>query len=313
MKEDLKFIIDTDIGDDIDDAFALYLALRLNYDIVGITTVFQNTEKRARIVKKILKTFGRGYENVPVLSGYGKTFNGEENETEHLIQYSEELDDEKYAPDDNNPENAVDFLINSCEKYGENLVILAIGPFTNIAKAVQKSPSSFDKINKVVIMGGAFFKQYADWNVFCDVQAAKIMFENCKNLECLGADVTHLLKLNFENSKIISEYLGKSATAEYVKELYRKWQDYTKTFAWLHDPLVIYYATHPEVCEMKEQSIIVITDGVAKGMTLNVDAYGKSYLNKKSYENIDLSHKIKVAYSVNKEEILDAFFQLFEI
>ena len=52
----MKYIIDMDIGDDIDDALALYFAMRLDIDIVGITTVFGNTEKRARIAKKMLKT-----------------------------------------------------------------------------------------------------------------------------------------------------------------------------------------------------------------------------------------------------------------
>jgi tRNA A37 methylthiotransferase MiaB len=49
-------MIDTDIGDDIDDAFALLLAMKLNFEIVGITTVFENTDQRARIAKKLLKS-----------------------------------------------------------------------------------------------------------------------------------------------------------------------------------------------------------------------------------------------------------------
>ena len=55
MEEKTKIIIDTDIGDDIDDAIALYAALRQGFDIIGITTVFQNTVERARQVKKLLK------------------------------------------------------------------------------------------------------------------------------------------------------------------------------------------------------------------------------------------------------------------
>ena len=52
-----KVIIDTDIGDDIDDAFALYLAMHLKLNIIGVTTVFKNTLERSRMAKKILKLY----------------------------------------------------------------------------------------------------------------------------------------------------------------------------------------------------------------------------------------------------------------
>ena len=64
-----KFIIDTDIGDDIDDAFAIYLAMKLKVDLIGITTVFKNTLERSKMAKKLLNLLGRGYDNVPVYTG----------------------------------------------------------------------------------------------------------------------------------------------------------------------------------------------------------------------------------------------------
>jgi peptidoglycan hydrolase CwlO-like protein len=72
MEKKKKILIDTDIGDDIDDALALFFAMKLDFDIVGITTVFQNTVLRARLVKKLLKGFGNGYESVPVYAGHGE-------------------------------------------------------------------------------------------------------------------------------------------------------------------------------------------------------------------------------------------------
>jgi len=51
--EKTKLLIDTDIGDDIDDLFALYFALRKNIEIVGVTTVFKDTVQRAKMVKKL--------------------------------------------------------------------------------------------------------------------------------------------------------------------------------------------------------------------------------------------------------------------
>ena len=67
----MKYIIDTDIGDDIDDAFALLLAMEMRLDIIGITTVFKNTPERAKIAKKLTSLYKNGYENVPIYAGYG--------------------------------------------------------------------------------------------------------------------------------------------------------------------------------------------------------------------------------------------------
>ena len=86
MDERIKVIIDTDIGDDIDDAFALLFAMKLNYDIIGITTVFQNTAERARMTKKLLSVYGKGYENVPVYAGYGTPLADEERKYPHLCR-----------------------------------------------------------------------------------------------------------------------------------------------------------------------------------------------------------------------------------
>ena len=56
-----KILLDTDIGDEIDDAMALYFAMSEGFDLVGITTVYKNTEERARISKRLLKLYGKKY------------------------------------------------------------------------------------------------------------------------------------------------------------------------------------------------------------------------------------------------------------
>jgi purine nucleosidase/pyrimidine-specific ribonucleoside hydrolase len=176
MKEKLKILIDMDIGDDIDDAFALLLAMDMGIEIVGITTVFKNTAERARLTKKLLKLFGNGYENVPVYAGYGKPLRDDADEKGHLCQYTADLEDDCYTPDSICPERAVDFIIECCERYKDELTVIAIGPFTNIAEVIKKAPHALGLASNVIIMGGAYFRQYADWNVSCDPDAEKIMF-----------------------------------------------------------------------------------------------------------------------------------------
>ena len=77
----------------------------------------------------------------------------------------------------------MDFIIDCCHRYGKDLTVVALGPCCNISKVIEKDPDALSSAAKVVIMGGAYFKQYADWNVMCDVAAADIMFRKVTHLE----------------------------------------------------------------------------------------------------------------------------------
>ena len=300
---DKKYIIDTDIGDDIDDAIALYSAMKRGFDILGVTTVFRNSADRAKQVKRLLSAFGNGYENVPVYAGYGDPYGTEHTEYPLIPHHTSDMEETQYSPDNQDPEEAVDFIINSCKKYGDRLTIIAIGPFTNIAKAVEKDPSAINMAERVVIMGGAFFKQYADWNVMCDVPAADIMFKGLKNLKCIGADVTHLMEGEQILYDLIDDYNGDNEGRKYLSTLFKLWKvDRPNSKFLLHDPLTIYYAEDETICQTEDAPIAVLTDGFAKGMTLNVKAYGKKWLNKSAYVDFDMTHTANVARTANREE-----------
>lgn len=107
----MKYIIDTDIGDDIDDAFALDLALKQGVDLVCVTTVFRNTRERAQIAKRMCGLFGA---DVPVYAGYGDTLNGGMATNVRLCQWTPEL--EGYAPDNSEAEEAVDAILNAARR-----------------------------------------------------------------------------------------------------------------------------------------------------------------------------------------------------
>ena len=311
MEKKKKILIDTDIGDDIDDALALFFAMKLDFDIVGITTVFQDTVLRARLVKKLLKGFGNGYESLPVYAGHGEPID-DRREKIPLNQYTPDLERAEYAPDGIDADSAVDFIIDCCKKYGEELTVIAIGPFTNIARVIEKDPHAFDGIGSFVIMGGAYYKQYVDWNVYCDVIAADIMFRNVKNIQCIGADVTHKTVVSDEDSRRIREYSGNDSGALELKEIYNTWwKSGSSHQTVLHDPLAIYYAFDRSVCVTEEQSIAVITEGYGKGLTLNVDAYSKAFGNP-AYESFDFANKHTTAKDVDVKKVIDAFMGCFE-
>ncbi|MBO5223558.1 MAG: nucleoside hydrolase [Clostridia bacterium] len=307
--ERTKLLIDTDIGDDIDDLFALYFALRKGVEIVGVTTVFKDTVQRAKMVKKLFNEFGEGYEKVPVYAGYGTPLNGVGGDKEKLCQYTPDI--EQFSPDNEREEEAVDFIISACEKYGSELTIVAIGPFTNIAKAIQKKPNVFHNVS-FVIMGGAFFRQYADWNVMCDVESAKIMFDNVPSLECLGADVTHKLDITDKEKAEILDYKnhGMNKAGRYVSEIFGIFTNYNRPM-YLHDPLAVYFPTNREICTMEKARVEVLTEGIMRGITFNIDAYNKAYMNPycAGYEN---KNRISVAKDVKKQEFTQTFMAVFK-
>ena len=283
----IKLLIDTDIGDDIDDAFALLLAMKMQVEIIGITTVFKNTVERARIAKKILKLYSDGYDTVPVLAGFSSLLQDAPEAKEHLCQYSSDIEDNAYTPDETNSEKAIDFIIDSCKKYGKDLTILAIGPFTNIANAIKKDRDALDQCGNIVIMGGAYYKQYSDWNVICDVESAKYMFDNLENIKCIGADVTHKVRISEANDEMILNS-SDNPMLEYISQLYLAWKNSSNgALAVLHDPLAVYYAIDPSICTTEEAEIAVCAEGYARGLTLNVNAYGK-----KSYNDAYLNNRL---------------------
>ncbi len=307
--EKLKLLIDTDIGDEIDDALALYYAMRQGIEIVGITTVYRNTDERARITKRLLRLYGKGYEKIPVFAGHSTPIGEVAREYPHTCHFSPLLDADEYAPDGDS-DAAVDFIIDSCEKYGEELTIVAIGPFTNIARAIEKAPEALEKARRVVIMGGAFYRQYADWNVMCDVRGAAVMFSALDNLCCMGADVTHKLPLSWEQHGIVRA-CKKDQAAEEISRLIELWAeanpDRTPT---LHDPLAIEYAIRPEVLWTEKAEIAVVTEGFARGLTLNLSEYNKAYMNP-AFSSGYKPRAVTVAKSIDAQGFIEKFVGVF--
>ena len=283
--------------------------MELGLDIVGITTVFKNTVERARMVKMLTSLYKNGYESIPVYAGYGHPIATKVDTGSHLCQYTADI--EVFSPDSEREEAAVDFIIDCCKKYGKELVIIAIGPFTNIARALIRDKGALSGIGGIIIMGGAYFKQYADWNVMCDPEAAKIMYDGVSGIHCLGADVTHELRISEADDKAITEYSGNSSAAAYVSKLYSLWKENAGgKRGILHDPLVMHYAIEPDVCQCVSSPVKVITEGYARGLTLNVSSYTKAYMNP-AYSG-EQNHSHALASSVDRERVIKRFMKAFE-
>lgn len=297
----MKIILDTDIGDDIDDAYALALGLRLpEVDFVGVTTVYRNTALRARMVKKFFTQLGR---QIPVFAGHSQPLNGSVDATERFCQASDDLSEPRYAPD-GGADEAVAFLVESAKKYGKALTVVAIGPLTNVARAYQKDPAALEGIGKLVFMGGCFFEQFREYNVECDPEAAKLIFASQIPVHCVSADVTWQVPLTPEETERLCALRGDDLYGT-IGHATRRWRERCHwAYPLLHDPLALYYAVHPEILGMKEVLAYVETEGkVGRGFTFDMDRIYK-YLERPLE-----GKRILCSETVRVEEFKKIFFK----
>lgn len=292
-----KIILDTDIGDDIDDALCLALALKENMDVIGVTTVFRNARLRARLAKKIIAEHAK---NIPVFSGYGQPIREGADEGAIFCQYSEDLLEDVYVPDGEDPQTAVDFILDAARKYGKDLEIIAIGPQTNIARAILTDAETMQGIGRVVCMGGAFFEQYREWNIVCDPEAAKVICDSSVAVEYIGHDVTIKCQLSKEQYQRLLHKLERAEGC--LAQLVKKWVSHEGRLPILHDPLALWYAMGGDVT-MKDVEVAIELEGcMTRGMTLDVRSMTKYYIPQPYRGKVH-----KVSYAVDGVRFIDYF------
>lgn len=274
MSEQTKMIIDTDIGDDIDDALAIAFALKLRKaEVIGITTVFKNTFLRARLAKKLLAVANR--TDIPVIAGLSDGIKTKNSRNEIICQYSEELMKDCYKADNkkDREEEAVDFILDNVRAYGKDLTIVCIGPLTNIARAILKSPETMQNVGRVVIMGGAYYEQFSEWNILCDPEAADILFRSGINIDCVGTDVTTKLCLSDEVYKKLLSYEDDTIKG-FLSRLLNLWKKTNWSNPILHDPLAVWFAVSSEYLTVERVLVeIELLGKHSRGMTLNLDNF----------------------------------------
>lgn len=267
-----RVIIDTDIGDDIDDLLGLTLALQSpEVDLLGVTTVFKNTLLKARIGKKLARLAGR--EDIMAVPGISQPLNQHRlapfltkvDFTEIPCQYTEDMEEEITE----SPGDAVDFLIQKTLSLNGELIIVAIGPLTNIAAMLQKAPIVASKVKRLVLMGGAYFANVAEYNIQCDPEAAKVVFESGIPIHGIGLDVTRQCRLS---EKDLDDLRGDGS--ELTDFLYRTiglWRGHTRNLPYLHDPLAMGTVIRQDFVKLVPRAIAIETQGeYTRGMTFNV-------------------------------------------
>ncbi|MHB9032067.1 MAG: nucleoside hydrolase [Anaerolineae bacterium] len=245
-----KLILDTDIGDDIDDALALGLVLSApELNLVGVTTVFKNTLARARQARTVLLSAGQS--SIPVAAGCGAVISTRRMygfdprkaylEGELPNQNASALPEEQLPPLDKR--QAVQFIVDSLMAGAGDITIATIGAMTNLAMAITLEPRILAKIPEVVIMGGTFDRQVSEWNIMCDPVAASIVCESEVPLRFIPLDVT--TKVQFRQSDLDALKASKRPLAQRLLRAIEAWQQHS---GWahrlnglpiMHDPLAI--------------------------------------------------------------------------
>ncbi len=150
IKHKYSVMIDTDIGDDIDDTFALALALHSpEIDLLGVTTVFGNTQKRALLAKYILETYG--YGEIPVAAGQQLPLLFRHKPSG--VPQAAILDPCKEGSI--SQLSAPELIIQTALSHHGSLTLFCLGPLTNIATAILNEPGLFLAIKNIVMIGGS--------------------------------------------------------------------------------------------------------------------------------------------------------------
>jgi len=269
-----KVILDTDIGDDIDDAYALALILASDeFDLVGVTTVFGNTAARARQAQTILKLAGR--QDVPVAAGCGATLSPRPGVGEpdlpggqvSLTARSRDLLDDIRPRQDVaaltaaelpalSAMHGVDFLIGAIMDGDGDVIPVTIGAMTNLAMALVKEPRIASRIPRIVSMAGCYFGPAAEWNVRCDPVAAAIVFGSGVPVTAVGLDVT-------TRCVIAEARLARLAACErpVAQNLARATEAWAGRLPCLHDPLAVETVFRPDLVAMKTGTVTVELEG----------------------------------------------------
>jgi purine nucleosidase len=267
-----KVVIDCDVG--VDDALALILAFHSpELDVRAVTgvngnvpleRVFENIQKVLSLIQPknkplIAKGADRPLKGKPL---YAHSVHGQDG----LGGAKIDLDEGKqwwqfYAGP------ADELITKMARQYPDEMTLIAIGPLTNLALAIQKDPEGMRKLKEVVIMGGAVrtggnITSYSEFNIFSDPLAARRVFSSKLSITLVPLDVTHQVSLTSQwmEQKVIpisnsfSKFAIEATGYDCTLHQFRN-----KEIVHLHDPLAVGVVTHPNLVKKQKLSLTVET------------------------------------------------------
>lgn len=261
----LPVIIDTDVGDDIDDAFALALALQdTRFNVLGITTAWGDTRTRVLLVRRLLAAVGR--RNVTVAQG---------PRTADAVpftqrQWAMRATDTSAAPD------AIEFIREEVRKYPGEITLVAIAPLSNIEALYRRDPEALRQLRQVVMMGGSIHAGYdldgvipvaqpsAEYNVASDPRGLIALLKSGVPVRMFPLDSTQI-KFDEVDRERLFAYGSRASDA--LTLLYHQWRLHNTWGALtptLFDVVPIAWLLQPAICPLTEMRITVDDHGYTR-------------------------------------------------
>lgn len=288
MTDRIPIILDTDIGDDIDDLFALYLCLyHPRLELRAVTTVHGDVQGKARLVHKALRMVGR--TDIPIGAGVSMSIerlargNRPENANHTHLDFviSEDPEAVMGFP------SAEEVLTQTLQASAQPITLIAIGALSNVAVATQLDAPARDKIAHIAIMGGETRAVMNEYNIWCDPEAADKVL-NSGIPVFMGTFIqTERLFITMEE---VEQHYGTSVHPAHVamRECTRLWGPHRggKPGPVLYDLVPIFYTAYPTCVKTEKSHVRVELNGTyTRGQTVRVRGEGEPLIT----ESVDLN------------------------
>ncbi|MGI6294789.1 MAG: nucleoside hydrolase [Armatimonadota bacterium] len=255
-----KLILDTDIGSDVDDAWALALCLASpEINLLGITLVHADLDVRAKIALKMLKLTNR--QDTPVYKGISQPLTPDQ--PCHWAGFEGTNTDFSDIDESAAKDGAVDFILDTVKNYPGEVVITPIGPLTNIATAIQRDPETMREVKRLAIMGSTYTGDGHDHaepehNIRCDSAAAKIVLESGIPVTLVGLNVTSKVVIRREELSAIKSNPFGDYLAAMTEQIFELWHREATN---MHDPLAVATQIDPSLCKTRKMRADVLAEG----------------------------------------------------
>ena len=251
-----KILLDTDIGGDIDDAICLaYLLKEPQCELVGITTVCGEPEKRAAVADAICQTAGK---QIPIVAGLDTTM-----QPVSVYPTPDGADALAFWPHHSYEKaDAPAFLAQKIKENPHEIVLIGIGNMTNIATVFSTYPDAAELLKGLYVINGYFGQDplpepYYNWNSWADPLASKIVFSSHVAVHrAIPLEVTDQLTMEAKQAKIL--FRSDSDLMKAVFSFGNAWLESSEKLT-LHDPLAAVCVFHPEICRFERGNVQVET------------------------------------------------------
>jgi inosine-uridine nucleoside N-ribohydrolase len=258
-------IIDTDIGDDIDDAFALTIALldpRL--EVLGVTTAWGDTRTRTLLVRRLLATLGR--PDVPVAQGPA---------TPDMVPFTQRkwalgATDTSAAPD------AIEFIREQAQRRPGQITLIALAPLSNIEALQRRDPHALHLLKQVVLMGGSIHAGYnqggaipvaepsAEYNIASAPAGLAVLLRAGIPVRLFPLDST---QIKFDEVRRERLFAYGSPASDALALLYHQWRllnSWGQITPTLFDVVPVVWMLQPSSCPVAPMRIVVDERGYTR-------------------------------------------------